>query len=73
MAHPRPRRWFDAPRFVALRKAHGLTQADVASALSVAQASVSRWERGRRQPSAEQGEQLAGLVAVDSLQVESDE
>lgn len=69
MANPRPVRWFDAERFVALRKAQQLSQADVAEELNVAQATVSRWERGRRQPTARQGDLLADLVGVDSLYV----
>lgn len=33
-----------------LREAHGLTRADLAEALDVSAATVSRWERGLRRP-----------------------
>lgn len=67
MAHPRPGRWFDAARFANLRRARQVSQTEVATMLGVQQATVSRWERGERQPTREQAQTLATMLGVDTL------
>lgn len=62
MADPRPARWFDHASFTQRRRAAGLRQVDVAAVLGVTQTAVSRWERGRRQPTRYQGAVLAKLL-----------
>lgn len=68
MANPHPVRWFDASRFAHLRAGRRLAQTAVAAYLGVAQATVSRWERGIRQPTRAQGAALAELLGVDTLE-----
>jgi DNA-binding transcriptional regulator YiaG len=69
--HRRIRRSLPPPRRrQELRRNAGLTQADVGRVLGVSRVAVSRWESGRRRPSAQYvgayGELLARLRAEGS-------
>lgn len=52
---------------VRARKAAGMTQEDVASAVHVARNTVSSWERGHRTPDLETVRQLSRLLNFDFL------
>ncbi|NLO85047.1 MAG: helix-turn-helix domain-containing protein [Clostridiales bacterium] len=55
------------------RKAKGLTQEQLAEALSVSRQTVSHWENGRVQPSDEVMQQICGLLDIDPLTLSEQE
>lgn len=70
-----PIRKFIGSRIRALRKAKGLTQAQLAEALECDSAAISRYERGTTPPDSEQLLQLAatlGVSPIDILPTQSD-
>ena len=53
-------------RLKELRKAHGITQVDLAKALPVAQSTVGMWESGKREPDFNTLEKLANYFSVST-------
>ncbi len=49
----------------AARKAAGMTQQQLADALGVAQVSVTRWERGEREPRVSTLKRIAAVLGCD--------
>lgn len=48
----------------ALRKSAGLSEANIADMVGVHEATISRWERGQRKPSAAASERLARVLRL---------
>lgn len=61
-------------RLSGIRKQRGLTQADLAERIDVAQPTIQRWENGKREPSLKQLHELASVLEVPvSALIESDQ
>jgi transcriptional regulator with XRE-family HTH domain len=54
-----------ARRLIKLRRAHGLSQSDVATRLRVSEATVSRWENAVNEPDSANRRKLAHLYGVN--------
>lgn len=55
-------KWVNGRYLVSIRRGLGMTQADLAQKLGVAQATVSRWESGLHEPTQEQWRTILGLA-----------